>query len=277
VDGSFFPFVVTEDGTILAQSKTKPIDLDEPAGMFQPAIDHVKALAPQLRLNAAAYDSALWFYCEYLRSPKHNTLAYERTPQNHLVLFDMRFGEGRFVPANKLGSWAKALDIDCIPVLLEGEVTSADIEALLTTPSYLGGETVEGVVIKNANEWISIGPRVYPLFTKWVRPNFKERNAAEWKGNSSVNRTDAFIASFQSEARWRKAVEHLRDQGELLCEPKDIGALIKAIETDVIEEESANIGRFFCKLYLPEILRTARRGFPEWYKQWLREREETAE
>lgn len=47
--------------------------------------------------------------------------------------------------------------------------------------------------------------------------------------------------SYRTEARWQKAVQHLRDEGKLLGEPKDIGPLMAEIWRDLVEEEKAEL------------------------------------
>ena len=78
-----------------------------------------------------------------------------------------------------------------------------------------------------------------------------------------------YIESFGSEARWLKAIQRRREDGELLHAPQDIGPLIKIINQDMIDEEEENIKDFFYKQFIKEILRSATRGFPYWYKDWL--------
>jgi len=78
-----------------------------------------------------------------------------------------------------------------------------------------------------------------------------------------------FIKSFRTEARWRKAVQHLQEKGELEGGPRDIGKLMKEINTDIEQEEIEEIKNFFCKHFLKQIKRTAGAGFPEWYKDQL--------
>ena len=80
-----------------------------------------------------------------------------------------------------------------------------------------------------------------------------------------------FIESFRTEARWQKAVQHLREKEELENQPRDIGKLMKEINLDIIEEESENIKEQLYKLYIKDITRKATAGFAEWYKKQLLE------
>jgi len=108
-----------------------------------------------------------------------------------------------------------------------------------------------------------------PSFAKFVRESFKERNKTEWKGNSTPNKLETFLASFRTEARWEKAIQHLRDAGQLIEEPKDIGILLKEIQHDVFTEEQETIKQELYNIYKEQIGRRAIAGFPEWYKTRL--------
>ncbi len=78
-----------------------------------------------------------------------------------------------------------------------------------------------------------------------------------------------FIESFRSEARWQKAVQHLKEKGELENSPRDIGKLMTEIKKDILEEEEENIKNTLLKIFKEDIMRKAVRGFPEWYKKQL--------
>lgn len=46
------------------------------------------------------------------------------------------------------------------------------------------------------------------------------------------------LLCLRTEARWSKAVSHLKDRDALLQEPKDIGPLMKEVKQDILVEES---------------------------------------
>ena len=66
-----------------------------------------------------------------------------------------------------------------------------------------------------------------------------------------------------------KAIQHLRDEGNLACEPKDIGRLIQEVKRDISEEEINTIKSFLWREFGEELLRRSTAGLPEWYKQQL--------
>jgi hypothetical protein len=105
---------------------------------------------------------------------------------------------------------------------------------------------------------------------KYVSEQFKEKHQSGWdKEHRAKGRIDLYLEQYASEARWHKAVQHLNDVGELEHSPKDIGKLLKEINSDVTEEEKETIKDFLWNEYKGELSRKATRGFPEWYKQYL--------
>lgn len=269
VDGSQFSFGVDADGNIGCRSHHKQLSLDSPNKMFAPAVEHILSVRQSLQNLSISYGEC-WFYCEYLQKPKHNTLAYDRVPKNHLALFDV----------DVLGVWdtsliwfADVLEIDFVPELHRGEITVDELKALLTTSSFLGGQTVEGVVIKNYNELIALGGRSYYVFCKLVNEKFKERHQKDWKKRSGKGKLEAYLESFRAEARWAKAVQRMREESTLEYQPRDIGTLIKLVQADIKEEETENIKEELYRLHIGNILRTATRGLAEWYKAQLLSRE----
>ena len=89
VDGSQFSFGIF-DGEVKVRSKGQQLVVDAPEKMFTKAVEQV--LARQELLHDG------WTYrAEYLRSPKHNTLKYDRHPNGHLVIFDIATSEETYL------------------------------------------------------------------------------------------------------------------------------------------------------------------------------------
>ena len=181
------------------------------------------------------------------------------------------FDQGTFRSGKELEDWARYLEIEEPNILFRGIVTPEDIEKYLDTESILGGTKIEGVVIKNYNEPAFRGSYVLPIsMGKYVSEKFKEKHEKDWKGeHTGKGKLELLIESFKSEARWQKAVQHLRDSDELENAPKDIGKLIKEIQRDLEEEEKEYIKTRLYQIFIGDICRTAKRGFPEWYKEQL--------
>lgn len=262
VDGSQFSFGVDENGVLVCRSKGAEILPDAPEKMFSKAIDTIKALKDWLT-------PGFIYRCEYLRTEKHNTLTYGRVPAKNLVLFDVEYPGCRFAtPINKMAV-AECLGLDCVPVFHFGPITSIDqIAEFLQRDSFLGGCKVEGVVVKNYDQF-GVDKKV--LIGKYVSPEFKEKHQTAWK-KYNPTKEDVIvhlISQLKTAARWRKSIQHLRDDGKLTETPQDIGLLIKEIQADVKSDEESEIKEMLFKHFWPHIQRGIVGGFPEFYKAEL--------
>ena len=258
VDGSQFS-MERLNGELSCRSKGQQIILDAPNKMFEAAV----ATAQSLDLHDG------WTYrCEYLAKPKHNTLAYARIPKQHLILFDvMTAPETYLTPAEKRAE-ADRLGLECVPCFIHAihpQLTAGLAEKLLQNDSILGGCKIEGFVVKNYN-LITLEKKI--AIAKFVSAAFQEKHRHEWKAAnpSSGDFITTFIASLKTEARWSKAVQHLRDAGNLTESPQDIGNLLKEVQADLLKEESDFIKDRLFNHFITQIKRGVISGFPEWYK-----------
>jgi hypothetical protein len=254
LDGSQFAFGKIQ-GQLLMRSKGQMIEgmVDK---LFKPAVEHVLVIEKLIPDNTV-------FYVETLSKPKHNVMAYDRIPKNHMALFAVKTESVGFCDDyTVLANMAFKLDIDVVPLLYSGK---ADVETALnildTTDSYLGGGRIEGIVIKNYQKnFKSLMPG------KLVSERFREKQGVR-KRTTKGQKWVEFKESFRTEARWQKAVQHLQEMSQLKNEPSDIGILIKEVHRDIIEEEQAYISDMLFKHFGKELLQHATRGFPEWYKE----------
>lgn len=280
VDGSQFVFGKL-NGVLLARSKGKVLDLDKENKQFQLAIDYIKSLEP------IDVPEGMVFYCEYLSKPKHNCLKYSRVPQNNLVLFgisiyDINKNEILFIVNHcQLRAWSSILNIEAVPILFQGVLAlkenengifqlEQDLLRFLKNDSFLGGTKIEGVVIKQYGIRDNYGISVKAA--KIVSDEFKEKMKPETNKKGNIQIED-FIKSFKSEARWNKAIQYLRDAGELTNTPKDIGKLIAYLKMDLLQEEESTISQYYVKnMYEPminKLLKHSVIGFPEFYKDYI--------
>ncbi len=266
IDGSQFSFAKIADGLYF---RSKGQELYDPAipKMFMEGVKYLKSISDDI-------PPGLVFYCEYLQKPRHNALKYNRTPDNHLALFAVRnFSDGSFDTEFTMKGYAGKLGIDYVPVLYYGTINAPlEIMDFMQKESYLGGAKIEGVVVKNYAKDLILGGHVSPIMCgKFVSEEFKEVNQKSFKDNSGKNKFEEYKDSFRTEARWQKAVQHLRDAGTLTGDPKDIGPLIREVVTDIEAEEGENIKEWLYKNYRAEILRKSTAGIAEWYKMALLE------
>lgn len=275
IDGSQLRWGYDDKGEIHVGSKGREIHSSNQDGMFALAFDYLTK-----RCNIKSENRKnVWFYGEYLQKPKHNCLKYDSVPKNNIVLFDCLF-HGEWLGRDSLGRFAQMWGIDLIPELWCGDVLNRPTDNLSSpsdflrclandTTSYLGGTTVEGLVIKNYGQVIEMNGQARPLTTKFVRDEFREKHM---KANPSMRQTiEDVILGLRSENRWNKAIQHLRDDGKLLNDVKDIGNIIKEIHRDLLEEEGEAIKAMLWEKYRKHVMATAVRGFPDWYKDKLME------
>lgn len=264
IDGSQFSFGTTPDGELKCRSKGKELIVDAPEKMFEKAVETAHNLRDELRNG--------WVYRgEFLQKPKHNTLAYERVPKQHIILFDIETSPQSFLGPDEKFMEADRLGLEVVPVLYRGTVASAgELLALMAQTSCLGGVVPEGIVVKNYSQF---GKDKKVLMGKYVTEAFKEVHGKEWRASNptSTDIIQELILRYKTPARWQKAVQHLREAGSLEGSPRDIGWLIKEIPGDVLKEAEDEIKEALFGYAWPKIKRGITGGLPEWYKQQLLE------
>ncbi len=267
VDGSQFNFGKIED-ELHMRSKGKQIFPEAPEKMFKEAVDYVYSIAERIPNNTV-------YYCEYLKSPHHNILKYDWIPKNHLVVFGVSDPVCNFkAKYSELINYAEDVGLTTVPLLYSGLVSDVQfLKALLETKSFLGGSLIEGVVVKNYSIPFLLGGQPIPIMAgKYVSEKFKETNQESWsKENTTRGKWEVFLESFRTEARWNKAIQHLREAGTLENAPRDIGGLIRAIHQDIEDEEKESIKGFLWSHFKQDLMRKSIAGFPEWYKGKLME------
>lgn len=269
VDGSQFSFGVFEqDGerVLRCRSKGAQLQMLAPEKMFAAAVATAQALADTLHVG--------WTYRgEYLAKPKHNALAYDRIPAQHVILFDISPSLEEYLPWEAKHAEAERLGLEVVPRLFHGMLSDVGVlRELLETVSVLGGQRVEGVVIKNYTRFTA---EKKVMVGKYVSEAFKEVHAAEWKAANpkSGDIVEMLIQQYRTPARWAKAVQHMREVGTLDQSPRDIGLLFREVPDDV---ERDSVEEIKAKLYdwaWPKIRRGICAGLPEWYKDRLLEQQ----
>ena len=266
VDGSQFRFGLDIEGEICICSRGRELHAEQ-LGQFKLGFEYIMQKEKELKEYFICNAS---LYSEYLSNQKHNTLKYNHTPKNNIVLFD-GIHDGAFMHRVVLKDVSEILDIDLIPEFHAGEITIEDLKEFHSRESYLGGEKVEGIVIKNYGQKHP-HREDWPLFTKYVREEFRERHQKNPEHNAKQGIKE-YLMSFRSEARWEKAIQWFRDAGKLEEDPRDIGLLIEHIILDLDIEESANIKVELYDRFIKDIRSIATRGFAEYYKDKLLENE----
>ncbi len=270
VDGSFFAFGVFAethpDGVVSelrVRSKGAVMYPEAPESLFKPAVATV--LQKQHLLHPG------WMYRgETLAKQKHNALSYDRVPHGNIILFDILVDNETYLPYEELCAEAERIGLEVVPQLYSGTVTDAEqLRLLLDTNSILGGQKIEGVVVKPLTPLY--GPDKKMLFAKFVSEAFKEVHRKTW-GESNPGNKDIIgkiAEQYNSPARFQKAIIHLREQGLIEDSPRDIGYIVKEVPKDILKECEEEIKEQLFKYAWPHISRTITKGLPQWYKDQL--------
>lgn len=265
IDGSQFSF-----GTINGelQYRTKGVTNDKvDSGMFGIVIEWMNSIQHKLRDNVI-------FHGEYLQSPRHNTLMYSRVPKSHFCLFGIRdLNVDLCSPHESLVIAANEMGCDAVPLIYYGEwkrENATELFKFIEEESFLGGTQMEGIVVKNYAKKGEFAGRELPLLAgKFVSENFKEKHKSNTDYLSNKDKVWTIAQQYRGAPRWIKAVYKFRDEGKLTYSPKDIGDLLKYINSDFLDEEMDNIKEQLWKGFERDIRKIVQGGFPEWYKEWL--------
>lgn len=270
LDGSQFGFGMV-DGELIVRSKGKEQDLYNPDKMFKEGVEYILDIKDRLA-------DGLFFYGEYLQKPRHSTLAYNNIPKNHISLFgvmDTTGDEVKMWPYETIAKNAELLGVDVVPLLWNDMADAETVQRLLKRESYLGGQDIEGVVVKNYKPWLYMDRFPYTVMAgKFVTEKFKEVHQKDWSSlNTGKGKLEGMKDKYRSEARWHKAVMRLKEEGRWTQSLKDIGEIMKLVRQDLIDEEKDNIKRDFWNILGDDIVKYSSFGVPEWYKLQLLEGE----
>lgn len=251
------------NGQLHMRSKNQQLNIDSPQMLFLEGVEAMKELLPLLNEG--------WTYRgEYLRSPRHNGLAYDRIPNKHIMIFDIDTGNQTYLNPEERKKECDRIGLECIPVMYYGMITDVDqMMKFMDSVSVLGGQKIEGLVFKNHTKFDEQFGKI--LMGKFVSEEFKEVQAGFWKKDNPKKGDiiDNLVNSLRTPARWNKSIQHLRDDGILTDSPKDIGPLIREIIKDVESECMEEIKDALYVWARKEISSRITHGFPEYYKEKL--------
>jgi hypothetical protein len=261
IDGSQFSFGKF-NGEVRARSRGCVLNMIAPEKMFVKGVETAQALGSLLKEG--------WMYRgEYLATPSHNTLAYDRTPKQYFIGFDINTGKEEYLPYEEKKAEFERLGLETVPLLFQGMLSDvAKLRELLETVSILGGQKVEGVVIKNYARFSIDG---HAMIGKFVSEAFKEVHTGTWREHNpnQGDIVEKLIEQYKTPARWAKTVQHLKESGQLENSPKDIGLLLREVQQDVEAECAAEIKEKLYEWGWSKIRRGIAGGLPQWYKEQL--------
>ena len=259
VDGSQISFGM-KNGELFARSKNRMIDIENPDNMFGCAIAVLKT---------KNLPESYVFRGEYLKTPKHNVLAYNRIPKNHIIIYDIETTDGsnNYLPFITVKTVTEEFGFETVPTFakcLFDDIDTHLIDDLMKNESILGGQLIEGLVFKCYDLFDS---RDKTLMCKYVRPEFKEMMGAN-VGKPRIHIVDEIGGRLANDARFEKALQQAKEEGLIIGEPKDIGPMMRILNID-FEEHVDEIKNLLYANFRKDIMRIASRGFPEWYKARL--------
>lgn len=267
IDGSQFAFGVI-GGELIMRSKGTRVYPETADKLFKPAVamalrNHEAGLLPE----------GFVFYGETLHAPRHNVLAYDRVPLGNFALFGvLQYPSGIAVDDHaRLVTWADILKCEVVPLIYQGVIGGKEqLLAMLERVSVLGGQKIEGVVVKRYTDFMLGGDLVSVMGGKFVSEAFKEvHSQTNYGASQAKDAKQELFDKYRTIPRWQKAVQHLRERGLITDSPKDIGPLLKEVNVDVLEECEEEIKDALWGIFRKEFLRNVTRGLPEWYKEQL--------
>lgn len=267
IDGSQFSFGIDKDGNLKMRSKNAEISSENHQGMFAKAVEWCEA-------NKDKFNPWFTYRGEYLQSPKHNIMRYERVPKGNIIIFDITFGDDVWLEYDSMVEEADRIGLECVPQYAKGNITKQFVEAnkdeWLSRESVLGGN-VEGFVIKN---YAVLTPFNTASMAKVVRENFQEIGKMNRRAKTGGEDFEWFDDKYVTEARWNKAYQHLKEQELIQGNMSDVGRLIKEVNVDVLKECAEDIKEDLFKIYWKRLAKRLSNGLAEWYDNKLNEPDE---
>ena len=266
LDGSQFSFGINDDGELLCRSKNRAIDVTSYEKMFNLAVHTANRLYQEDKLKMG------WIYrAEAITQPKHNSINYKVIPPGGLVIYEIQTDKHSCLHPDQSKEVAESLGLLFAPVYYKGMVSTKEIAECCKKTSVVNPEIqIEGVVIKRLiiqkiNQFDELSR------SKYVNEEFRELhlNNPEYKKTNKESIVDNISNTFSTKERWKKVIQHMKEDGVLLGEPKDIGNICKYVQEDIFKECEPMIKDMMYALYKKDIKRAVVKGIPEWYKKHL--------
>ncbi|AGO85557.1 hypothetical protein psal_cds_1235 [Pandoravirus salinus] len=273
IDGSQLSFQRQGDAVEFRnRSKVVSVDvaLDRPC--YANAARAITRLAAQL-------DPAYTYHGEAVCKRRHNVVAYLGTPLKFWICYGIYDGE-RYLDRSEVEAECARLDLQCVQVLYVNDDPSvldptpkvleivAQIEAG-EIASCLGGNTIEGVVVKHNAAWHARSKAHKCIQFKHVTATFKERHGeglpplASYDAESLMAYLALLGAKFAVPAVYQKAAQHIREnpggKGAI-----SLPALQREVERDIEKEHGQDIAEALVKALLPVIAQHATSGMADW-------------
>lgn len=265
IDGSQLSILVNND-KLEFYNKHKPIN--DTNSVFQKAIIMLKCKYQDKNILNGNYI----YHGEAVCNLRHNVNVYERTPKYYFIVYDIYdCVDKKYLSLELKHAECDRIGIGYVPVLYHNDDPDCNpykkAEELIqniengSILSCLGG-VPEGIVLKH-HAFVFKG-KTTATKLKYVTNAFKERHKGK---QSKVNLSaDEFIErlgkEFNTEARFQKAYQHLKENGKEV----DIHKIIGELDTDFDKEYMEEIMMLLWSEFSPIIKKHARKDVGEWYK-----------
>ncbi len=202
-------------------------------------------------------------YMEYMR---RHTLEYTDLPDLCIGLDVFVIGENRFLNIEEKHELFNKLEIVPVQVLFEGKVSSYEELKKFIGKSNYSTLNMEGIVIKNYNTQWDSTYGTYRQCAKIVRDEFKEKMKVAM---AKPDILEEIVETFCTEARMRKGVERLKEEGKFTGSLKDLAYLPKGIVKDILEEELETIKDMLFKNVARDLSRKISKKVIPFYKDYV--------
>lgn len=209
IDGANFSIRYDEDAnSIKAFSRKKPLDL---SNNLRGAWEWSQRLNENLIKDVLG--NTLVLFGEWLCS---HTIVYPDDKYQNAYFYDVWNTETeKYLTQDKVKDIVERLGLNYVPVFYEGEFISWEHLKQFVGRSDFGGESGEGIVVKNMTRLNDLNTRL-PFYTKIVADKFAEKKSVKKFDESKLERRaklQAVVDSIVTEGRVRKLVHKMVDDG----------------------------------------------------------------
>ncbi|SNW62027.1 RNA ligase [Orpheovirus IHUMI-LCC2] len=228
------------------------------------------------------------YHGEALSKKRHNVIKYSRLPKCCIVIYDIYDIKTReWLDYNKKKEECNRLGLECVKLLYMNDKVETNMidkcNELInkiedgTLYSQLSTDdnkcNMEGVVLKHHNFYDQRKEKTSAVKLKLVSENFKERHkkpevkdrTISWDneiGNEVTELLKEYGLQFNTEARFRKAYQRVRDNGEKIT----YDAVVRDLDVD-FDKEYMKETMVYLYAHLSQVIkRYGRSSLSEWYK-----------
>lgn len=275
VDGSQLSVSINKDGSLTFWNKNKAIS--DQAKVFAKACSMIKAIQDKLNPEYRYHGEAVC--CR-----RHGIVHYATVPPYYWILYDIQVEATRkYLSVDEMEAEAKRIGLAFVQRLYQNSDAAIQpipiVQDLIDKiergelTSTLGGNSIEGVVLKHHNFVSDKG--ITATKQKFVSSQFKERHASGvGKSDRNMN-PDEFLdmlgSQFNTAPRFTKAIQHLKEADKFQPKPNEMFKISQELDSDLEAECKALIQEFLWVEFSPKIFAASRKNLKEWYENFLKE------